>query len=139
MSCELSAEMDKDELFKKIKLFLFDMGGTLYIGDRLFDFTPRLLETIKQNGGRYMFLTNNSSKSVNDYIKKLGVMGIKAVYDDFLTSSQATAYLLKRDYPGKTLYVCGTRSLEEELEKEGFSLTRDTSRADFLSCAPGRN
>lgn len=51
MSCELSAEMDKDELFKKIKLFLFDMDGTLYIGDRLFDFTPRLLETIKQNGG----------------------------------------------------------------------------------------
>ena len=79
-----------------------------------------------------MFLTNNSSKSVNDYIKKLGGMGIKADYDDFLTSSQATAYLLRRDYPGKALYVCGTRSLEEELEKEGFSLTRDTSRAECI-------
>lgn len=56
MSCELSAEMDKDELFKKIKLFLFDMDGTLYIGDRLFDFTPRLLETIKQNGEDICFL-----------------------------------------------------------------------------------
>ena len=131
--------MKKQEILRKIKLFLFDMDGTLYIGDRLFDFTPRLLDTIKRNGGRYMFLTNNSSKSVNDYIKKLGGMGIKADYDDFLTSSQATAYLLRRDYPGKTLYVCGTRSLEEELEKEGFSLTRDTSRADFLSRAPGRN
>ena len=59
-------------------------------------------------------------------------MGIKADYDDFLTSSQATAYLLRRDYPGKTLYVCGTRSLEEELEKEGFSLTCDTSRAECI-------
>ena len=124
--------MDKKEFFKKIKLFLFDMDGTLYIGDRLFDFTPRLLEKIKQNGGKYMFLTNNSSKSVDDYIKKLGGMGIKAVYDDFLTSSQATAYLLRRDYPGKTLYVCGTRSLEAELEKEGFSMTRDTSRAECI-------
>ena len=114
--------MKKQEILRKIKLFLFDMDGTLYIGDRLFDFTPRLLDTIKRNGGRYMFLTNNSSKSVNDYIKKLGGMGIKADCDDFLTSSQATAYLLRRDYPGKTLYVCGTRSLEEELEKEGDTL-----------------
>ena len=64
--------MKKQEILRKIKLFLFDMDGTLYIGDRLFDFTPRLLDTIKRNGGRYMFLTNNSSKSVNDYIKKLG-------------------------------------------------------------------
>ena len=117
---------------KDISVYLFDMDGTLYIGDRLFDFTPRLLDTIKRNGGRYMFLTNNSSKSVNDYIKKLGGMGIKADYDDFLTSSQATAYLLRRDYPGKTLYVCGTRSLEEELEKEGLSLTCDTSRAECI-------
>ena len=124
--------MKKQEILRKIKLFLFDMDGTLYIGDRLFDFTPRLLDTIKRNGGRYMFLTNNSSKSVNDYIKKLGGMGIKADCDDFLTSSQATAYLLRRDYPGKTLYVCGTRSLEEELEKEGFSLTCDTSRAECI-------
>ena len=89
--------MKKQEILRKIKLFLFDMDGTLYIGDRLFDFTPRLLDTIKRNGGRYMFLTNNSSKSVNDYIKKLGGMGIKADCDDFLTSSQATAYLLRRD------------------------------------------
>ena len=124
--------MKKQEILRKIKLFLFDMDGTLYIGDRLFDFTPRLLDTIKRNGGRYMFLTNNSSKSVNDYIKKLGGMGIKADCDDFLTSSQAMAYLLRRDYPGKTLYVCGTRSLEEELEKEGFSLTCDTSRAECI-------
>ena len=112
--------MDKEEFFKKIKLFLFDMDGTLYIGDRLFGFTPRLLEEIKQNGGKYMFLTNNSSKSVDDYIKKLGGMGIKAVYDDFLTSSQATAYLLKRDYPGKRCMCAARVRLRQSLKKRAF-------------------
>lgn len=63
--------MKKQEILRKIKLFLFDMDGTLYIGDRLFDFTPRLLDTIKRNGGRYMFLTNNSSKSVNDFTNSI--------------------------------------------------------------------
>ena len=64
---------------KNIKLFLFDMDGTLYLGDRLFDFTLELLEKIKLNGKRYMFMTNNSSKSVSAYIEKLKKMGIEAV------------------------------------------------------------
>ena len=74
------------EKIKNIKLFLFDMDGTLYLGDRLFDFTKELLSEIKKNQGKYMFMTNNSSKSVNDYIKKLNKLGIDAVYDEFITS-----------------------------------------------------
>ena len=53
------------------KAFIFDMDGTLYLGNRLYDFTLELLDTIKKSGRRYMFMTNNSSKSVADYIKKL--------------------------------------------------------------------
>ena len=56
------------ERIKNIKLFLFDMDGTLYLGDRLFDFTRDLLEKIRENGRDYLFLTNNSSKSVADYV-----------------------------------------------------------------------
>ncbi len=68
-------------------------------------------------------MTNNSSKSVEDYIKKLSKMGISATREDFITSSQATAYYLKKHHPGQTLYVCGTRSLVRELEAEGFRVT----------------
>ncbi len=114
------------------RLFLFDMDGTLYLGNRLFDFTPSLLAAIRAKGGRYLFMTNNSSKSVQDYIKKLASLGIDAVYEDFITSSQATAYYLKQHYTGKTLYVCGTRSLIEELEHEGFEVTTDLDRVDVL-------
>lgn len=72
--------MDKSVLMN-IKLFLFDMDGTLYLGNRLFDFTNELLSTIKENGGKYIFMTNNSSKSVADYIKKLEKLGVSADYD----------------------------------------------------------
>ncbi len=114
------------------KLFLFDMDGTLYIGNRLFDFTKKLLSSIKESGGRYIFMTNNSSKSVEDYIKKLAVMGVEAQYDDFLTSSQATAYYLKKHHAGKRLYVCGTNSLKNELRKEGFEITDDINRTQCI-------
>lgn len=122
----------ENSVLKEVKLFLFDMDGTLYLGDRLFDFTNELLATIKANGGRYMFMTNNSSKSVKDYIIKLEKLGIKADYDDFITSSQATVFYLKNHHPNATLYVCGTQSLKDEFIKEGFSLTEDTEKTECI-------
>jgi HAD superfamily hydrolase (TIGR01450 family) len=123
--------MEKSVL-KNVKLFLFDMDGTLYLGDRLFDFTNELLETIKANGGRYMFMTNNSSKSVKDYILKLEKLGIKADYEDFITSSQATVFYLKNHHPDAKLYVCGTQSLKDEFIKEGFNLTENTDDTECI-------
>ena len=117
---------------KDKKLFLFDMEGTLYLGNRLFDFTLELLQTIQKNGGRYIFMTNNSSKSVQDYVKKLAGLGIEAKPDDFMTSSQAMAYYLKKYYAGKPLYVSGTQSLKDELAREGFDITEDIDKVEVI-------
>lgn len=124
--------MDKNQLIRNVKLFLFDQDGTLYLGKRLYPFTVPMLDKIKATGRRYMFMTNNSSKSVADYIKKLGEMGITATREDFITSSQATAYYLKKHLPGKTLYVCGTKSLIEELESQGFQTTTDLEKVECV-------
>ncbi len=124
--------MKKAEIIKDIKLFLFDMDGTLYIGDRLFDFTKELLDTIKKSGKKYLFMTNNSSKSVIDYVKKLDKLGIKADKNDFITSSQATALYLKQNCPSDRLYVCGTESLKTELRENGFTVTDNINEVDCI-------
>ena len=124
--------MDKKTTIQKTKLFLFDQDGTLYLGSRLYDFTIPMLERIKATGRRYMFMTNNSSRSVADYIKKLEKMGICATREDFITSSQATAYYLKKHHPDKKLYVCGTRSLIQELEMEGFETTTNLDQVECI-------
>lgn len=124
--------MNQETLLRRIKLFLFDMDGTLYLGDRLYDFTPELLETIKATGRHYLFMTNNSSKSVEDYVKKLERLGIAARCEDFITSSQATAYYLKQHHSGCRLYVCGTQSLKKELQREGFTVTEVLDEVDCI-------
>ena len=124
--------MDKNEILKSKKLYLFDMDGTLYLGDRLYDFTIELLDTLKATGRRYLFMTNNSSKSVEDYIKKLAKLGIPSTREDFITSSQATAYYLKQHHWGQKLYVCGTRSLKRELEMEGFTITENVDETECI-------
>lgn len=111
-----------DDLLNK-KMFLFDMDGTIYEEDRIFDGTIDLLNLIKERGGRYIFITNNSSKSVVDYIDKVAKMGIKATEEDFFTSSQATALFFKKKYPNDLIYCQGTRSLIAELRSKGLNVT----------------
>lgn len=124
--------MEQTQLLRSIQLYLFDMDGTLYLGSRLYDFTIELLQTLKKTGRRYLFMTNNSSKSVEDYIKKLGKLGIEATRDDFITSSQATAYYLKLHHANQRLYVCGTESLKEELRSEGFTITEELDQVECI-------
>ena len=124
--------MEKNEILRSKKLYLFDMDGTLYLGNRLYDFTLELLETLKDTGRKYLFMTNNSSKSVEDYVKKLRKLGIEATREDFMTSSQATAYYLHKHHEGQRLYVCGTESLKEELRMEGFTVTAKIDEVDCI-------
>ena len=119
-------------MFSKYNLFLFDMDGTLYLGDQLYDFTEELLAKIREKGKRYLFMTNNSSKNVADYVKKLAKLGIEATEEDFITSSQATAYYLKHHHTGARLYVCGTNSLKEELRRNGFEITENLDEVDLI-------
>jgi len=117
---------------KDIELFLFDMDGTLYLGNQLFSFTKVLLRTIREKGKRYLFMTNNSARSVVDYVAKLERLGIAATPDDFITSSQATIWYLQRHHAKAVLYVCGTESLKAELRGTGFAVTDDTEAATCI-------
>jgi 4-nitrophenyl phosphatase len=115
---------DAGELKNK-KLFLLDMDGTIYKEERLFEGALDLLKSIEDFCGRYVFITNNSSKSVNDYIAKIRGMGISADIDNFFTSAQATILLLKKEYPDVLVYCQGTRSLVSELDDAGIKVTTE--------------
>ena len=98
------------------------MDGTIYLENDLFDGTLDFLEYVKSIGGKYMFLTNNSSKSVDKYIEKLASLGIKSVADDFLTSTNATVlFLNKKSY--KKIYAFGTTSFKEQLKEANLPIT----------------
>ena len=107
---------------KDKKLFLLDMDGTIYEGARLFECVNEFLAYIESVGGQYVFITNNSSRSVKDYVIKLSNMGIKVTEDNFFTSSQATALYLNKHFPNKKIYCMGTASMIAEMEKYGVNI-----------------
>ena len=108
------------------KLFLFDIDGTVCQGERLIDGTMQFLEDIRQSGGQFVFITNNSTKSIQDYILKFQKLGIKTDYSNFITASYATiTYFKEKIIVISCLIVMGTKSLIRELKKSGIRVTTD--------------
>ena len=112
---------------KSKKLFLLDMDGTLYLDNTLFEGTIKFLNIVKSNGGRCVYLTNNSSKGVNAYIDKMNKMGISTTSNDYVTSVDATIAYLKSNYRDKLCYVLGTQSFFDQLTSAGIRCTQRLS------------
>ena len=109
---------------KNKKLFLFDMDGTVYLGDNLFEGVPELLKQIENEGGRYVFITNNASRSVKDYVAKMHRLGLKWINEEhFFTSAQAGLMMLQEKHGNDLIYIQATRSLVEEYRAAGLNIT----------------
>ena len=106
-----------------LRVFMLDMDGTIYLGDRLFPCTLPFLSYLRSTGRRAVYLTNNSSRSRDKYVTRLASFGIDASPDDIFTSGEATTLWLSERAPGAHIYLAGTPSLEREFEDAGFTLT----------------
>ena len=111
-----------------IRHVALDMDGTIYMGMSLFDYTIPFLNSLKEMGITYSFLTNNPSTSIPDYLKKLAGMGIEATEEEMYTTALATIDYIKTNYPAaRRLFLLGTPSMISEFEKAGFESVADSA------------
>lgn len=99
------------------------MDGTFYLGDELLPGAKDLIHFCDDKGIKYLFITNNSSKNAEDYVKKLRHLGVEVASEKIFTSGEATCIYLKQEYPGKKIFLAGTSALEEEFHQQGILLT----------------
>ncbi len=124
--------MNLENLHHK-KLFLFDIDGTLAVGDTLYDGSKQLLSHIDSIGGKSYFITNNSTKSGLDYVRKFEKsFGLQTTEDQFITSGYMTLRFLTEHYRNQKIYVCGTASFIAELRKNGLNITERCE--DGIAC-----
>lgn len=113
-------------------LLVLDMDGTVCLGETLI---PGVLDFIGKAGNagkKILFFTNNSSRSMDDYARKLRFLGIQTDPSNLLGSSDVTIWYLKKYFPGKKVYLVGTQELYADFEKKGIRLVDDSPDAVVL-------
>ncbi|MBU1238472.1 HAD-IIA family hydrolase [Myxococcota bacterium] len=123
--------------FTPPRAFLLDLDGTLYVGPRLMEATPRFLAALRERSIPHIFLTNNSSQSAREYYEKLVNRGIDLTIDQVLTSGDSAIRYLKKALGNPRVYLVGTPSLEDDFLRAGFTLDEDDPQCVVLGFDTG--
>jgi HAD superfamily hydrolase (TIGR01450 family) len=105
-----------------VRLFLLDMDGTFYLGERILPGSLDFIEAVKKSGRDFLFLTNNSSHNAGYYVKRLARMGLAVGPEKVLTSTQATAIKVNELYPGRRAFLLGNEYMLEEMREGGIAI-----------------
>ncbi|MDP6212172.1 MAG: HAD-IIA family hydrolase [Candidatus Thalassarchaeaceae archaeon] len=114
-----------DKSLDGIEAVFLDLDGTIYLGDSLIEGSSQFLLRLEEKGVMRFFLSNNSSKSVDQYLQKLRGMGIVSEEEEILLSSHDLISWLTNKGVTDT-YLVGTQGLRDMLENGGITTTSDT-------------
>lgn len=120
-----------NSLLNQKKLFILDMDGTFYLGDRLLEGSLEFLDRLIKNGGDFVFFTNNASKTSWYYKKKLEKMGFIVDEKRIITAGDVTIKYLNENFPDSSVYLLGTPHLEESFIKAGINIYWDDDEEDI--------
>ncbi len=110
---------------KDKKIVFLDLDGTIYLGNQIISGAKKFLDYLDSSGIYYYFLSNNSSRSKQDYVQKLSRLGISTSEDRIILSTDGVIDFLVRNQIRET-YTVGTGSMMDMLEKAGIK-TRSSS------------
>lgn len=118
------------------KGFLIDMDGVIYKGSEPIPGAVEFINSLREKGYPFLFLTNNSQRTPRDVCYKLRKLGFNVSDEDIFTCAMATArYLATRKEHG-TAYVIGEGGLLNELHNVGYSIVDD--HPDYVIIGEGR-
>jgi len=128
--------MNNLERIKNIKCFLFDMDGTINLGNTLIPGMEGFFDKLKAAGRTYYLLTNNSSKDHGHYVRKMNSLGVPVAHKDVLISTDAFTNWLRKVNKDARLFVLGTKEFRTLIREAGFTMTSTLEEgADYVVVA----
>ena len=109
-------------------MWILDLDGVVWLAEDVIPGVPEAVARLREGGNTILFLTNNSSRKVDDLVAKFDGMGIEVEADEIVTSAQAAASMLE---PESTALVCAGDGVREALAARGVK-TVDEGPADAV-------
>ena len=112
--------------------YIFDLDGTIYLGDTLLPGAVDLLSQLRRAGRQVAFLSNNPTKSREQYVTKLTKLGIQASLADVINTTYVMVEWLKANAPGATVYPVSEQPLIDELTAAGFPISEQAGEVKIV-------
>lgn len=112
--------------------YIFDLDGTIYLGDELLPGAQRLIEALRDADRKILFLSNNPTKSPDDYAAKLSHLGISTTADQVLNSVQTMTAWLTRFHPEATVFPISEQPLKDALSHAGITVSENPAEIDIV-------
>jgi len=119
----------------KIKGAIFDLDGTIYLGERLIPGAAATVARLRAAQRPVVFLSNKPLEPRASYAAKLTRLGIATPAEDVINSTQALMHYLRDHHPQAGLWVIGEQALLDELRGEGFRLVTRLEEIEVVVAA----
>ncbi|MBT1248629.1 MULTISPECIES: HAD-IIA family hydrolase [unclassified Thermosipho (in: thermotogales)] len=110
------------EKLKKVKLFVLDIDGTFSLSGNLLPGSIAFAEKTKKLNKNFVFLTNNSNKSIESYIKEFSKNGLSITENQIFTAGIETAEYLFDKFGPKKVFIVGNNEIKNIFEKAGHTV-----------------
>jgi HAD superfamily hydrolase (TIGR01450 family) len=112
--------------------YVFDLDGTIYLGDELLPGAKRLILKLRELGKRVVFLSNNPTKDPGMYAEKLGRLGLKTPASEIVNTVVTMTRWLLRDHPEATVFPMSEEPLKNSLSEAGIRMSEDPEEIDIV-------
>jgi HAD superfamily hydrolase (TIGR01450 family) len=112
--------------------YVFDIDGTIYLGDELLPGAKRLILKLRELGKRVIFLSNNPTKDPKMYAQKLGKLGLKTPASEIVNTVVTMTEWLLRNQPDATVFPISEEPLKNSLGEAGIRISEDPEEIDIV-------
>ena len=112
--------------------YVFDLDGTIYLGDELLPGAQRLVLKLRELGKRVIFLSNNPTKDPKMYAEKLGELGLETPESEILNTVVTMTQWLLQNHPGATVFPISEDPLKNSLREAGIRMSDDPEEIDIV-------
>ena len=112
--------------------YVFDLDGTIYLGDELLPGAKRLILKLRELGKRVIFLSNNATKDPKMYAEKLGKLGLKTPDSEIVNTVVTMTEWLLLNHPDATVFPISEEPLKNALSEAGIRISEDPEEIDIV-------
>jgi len=112
--------------------YVFDLDGTIYLGDELLPGAARVIEALRELERKVVFVSNNPTRDPEDYAQKLSRLGLEAAADDVINTVVTTTDWLAANAAEATVFPISEEPLRRALREREIHMSEDPAEIDIV-------